>query len=191
MDGDMIGRLGYLGLLIAVLGAWVIVEYRGRLGAAIRAGMAWALIFVAVLAGYGLWSDIRGELMPQQAVMQSGQIEIPRARDGHFYITLTIDGTPLQFMADTGATSVVLSQADAEKLGIDIDGLAYGGEARTANGIVRTSRVRLSDVTLGPITDNRLDAWVNEGPMDGSLLGMDYLRRYRIEIDGDKMILTR
>ncbi|MGP3696508.1 retropepsin-like aspartic protease family protein [Rhodobacter sp. NSM] len=191
MDGDLTARLVYLGLLLLALGTWVLVEYRGRLGAAIRAGMAWALIFVAVLAGYGLWRDVRTELAPTQAVMEDSRIEVPRARDGHYYLTLDISGTPVRFMADTGATSVVLSQADARRLGIEPERLDYLGEAITANGAVRTARVRVGPVALGPYTEQRISAWVNEGPMDMSLLGMDYLRRFRIEIADDRMILSR
>ncbi|MCE6952834.1 TIGR02281 family clan AA aspartic protease [Cereibacter sphaeroides] len=191
MSEDLIARLAYLGLLLIALGAWVLVEYRGRLGAALRAGMAWALIFVALLAGYGLWQDVRQELAPAQAVVQDGRIEVPRARDGHFYLTLEIDGTPVRFLADTGATSVVLSQADARRLGIEPETLAFHGEAITANGPVRTARVRLGQVTLGPFTEPGLRAWVNEGPMETSLLGMDFLRRFRIAIADDRMLLSR
>ncbi|ABA79057.1 TIGR02281 family clan AA aspartic protease [Rhodobacter sphaeroides] len=191
MDGDLTARLIYLGLLLTALGAWVLVEYRGRLGAAIRAGLAWALIFVAVLAGYGLWRDIRSDLIPTQAVMEDSRIAVPRARDGHYYLTLEVAGTPIRFMADTGASSIVLSQADARRLGIEPDRLDYMGEAITANGPVRTARVRIGPVVLGPYSEQRIPAWVNEGPMDMSLLGMDYLRRFRIEIADDRMILSR
>ncbi|WP_420023643.1 retropepsin-like aspartic protease family protein [Cereibacter azotoformans] len=191
MDGDLTARLVYLGLLLLALGTWVLVEYRGRIGAAIRAGLAWALIFVAVLAGHGLWRDVRGELTPTQAVMENSRIEVPRSRDGHYYVTLDIAGTPVRFMADTGASSIVLSQADARRLGIEPDRLDYLGEAITANGSVRTARVRVGPVALGPYREERIPAWVNEGPMDMSLLGMDYLRRFRIEIADDRMILSR
>ncbi len=56
---------------------------------------------------------------------------------------------------------------------------------------MRTARVRLKDVQLGPYLDDSLGAWVNEGEMFGSLLGMDYLGRYSIEITGDRLILRR
>ncbi|MEY4981905.1 MAG: hypothetical protein RIR62_171, partial [Pseudomonadota bacterium] len=105
--------------------------------------------------------------------------------------TLEINGTPVRFVADTGATNMVLTRADAARLGIDPDGLVYLGEARTANGTVRTARVELPLVQLGPYRDEDFPAWVNDAEMFGSLLGMDYLRLYRVEIDGDRMILRR
>jgi aspartyl protease family protein len=191
MDGDTTARLIYLGLLLAALGGWVIAEFRGRMGFALRTAMAWGMIFLGVMAGYGLWQDMRTDVIPRQAVMDGGEITLPRAADGHYYLTLDIAGTPLRFMVDTGATNVVLSRDDARKLGFDPATLMYLGEAQTANGIVRTARVELQDVRLGPYADPTLRAYVNDGDMDGSLLGMDYLGRYRIEIAGDRMVLHR
>ena len=57
--------------------------------------------------------------------------------------TLEINGTPVRFMVDTGASDIVLSRRDAERVGIDPAALGYLGRARTANGTVPTARVRL------------------------------------------------
>lgn len=191
MDGDMIARMAYLGLLLAAVGGWVIVEYRQRLGLALRAAAAWGLIFVGAVAGYGLWSDIRTDIGPAQMTVSEGKVELPRAPDGHYYATLMLNGTELRFMADTGATNMVLSQQDARRIGIDPATLVYLAEAQTANGTVRTARVTLDSVELGPFRDAPFQAWVTDGEMEGSLLGMDYLGLFRIEIAGDRMILTR
>lgn len=191
MDGNDYGRLAYLALLLVAVGGYVIVEFRNRMGQALRVGAAWGLIFVGVIAGYGLWNDIRPDLIPRQMVSDTGTVEVPRADDGHFYIMLDVGGTPVRFMADTGASNMVLSTADAERLGFDPASLVYLGTAQTANGTVRTARVELPDVALGPFRDAGFPAWVNEGAMDMSLLGMEYLGLYRVEIAGDRMILTR
>lgn len=195
MDVSDLGRATYLLILLVALTGWVLAEYRGRLGFAARTALAWGMIFLAVMAGFGLWQDLRldGRLAgrPQQAVAAGGAITLPRAPDGHYYLTLQIGGQPVEFLVDTGATNVVLSRADARRLGIDPDALAYVGEAETANGTVRTARVTLQDVRLGPIADATLRAYVTEGDMRGSLLGMDYLGRYRIEIEADRMVLSR
>lgn len=191
MDSDQIARLGYLALLLAAFGGWVLVEYRGRIGLALRTAMAWGMIVIGLMAGYGLWQDIRVDLHPRATVLDSGDIRVPRSQDGHFYLTATINGTDIDFLADTGATNIVLTAADARRLGIDPDKLIYLGEARTANGSVPTARITLPDISLGPFRDEGVSAWVNGGEMDISLLGMDYLGRYRIEIDGDEMLLKR
>lgn len=190
MEGGDYARLIYLGLLLAAVAGWALSEYRGRMGQGLRSLLAWGMIVVGLMAGYGLWQDIRHDVIPAQQ-FRAGTVEIPRAMDGHYYITLTIGGQPLEFMADTGASGVVLSKADAARLGIELSDLVFAGQSQTANGIVRTARVRLSDVVLGPFEDASLGAYVNDGAMDGSLLGMDYLGRYAIEIAGDRMILRR
>jgi len=189
MDGDSAARLIYLMLLLVAVGGWVMVEYRQRMGLALRTAMAWGLIFLGVAAGYGLWQDLRHDLLPRQMVTETGELVIPRAADGHYYIDIDVDGTRLTMMADTGATSVVLSPADARRLGIAPESLIYTGQAMTANGTVRTARTTLQNVTLGPFTEKALPVWVNEAEMDVSLLGMDLLGRYRIEIDRERMIL--
>jgi len=190
MDGDSFGRLLYLGLLLAAVVGWAFAEYRGRMGQGLRSLLAWGMILVGLMVGYGLWQDIRQNVIASQRETADA-VEIPRSADGHYYVTLTIAGQPLTFMADTGASGVVLSQDDARRLGIKLQSLVYTGQSQTANGVVRTARVRLADVSLGPFHDASLGAYVNEGEMEGSLLGMDYLGRYAIEIAADKMILRR
>lgn len=190
MDGDSTARLIYLGLLLASLGGWLVVEFRRRGGQTLRAGLAWGLIFLGILAGVGLWDDIRRDIRPAQ-MASSEAVTIPRAADGHYYARLTIGGQEITFMADTGASAVVLSPQDARRLGIDPAGLVYLGQAMTANGPVKTSTVTLRDVELGPFRDARLTAQVNGAEMDVSLLGMDYLGQFAIAIAGDEMVLRR
>lgn len=191
MDKDILLRLIYLGLLLAALSGWLLVEFRYRMAQSLRLLLAWGLIFLGVMAGYGLWRDLRPQILPQQSVVEGNAISVPRAEDGHFYLTLTINGRPIRFVADTGASNMVLTRSDAESLGFDPGALVYLGGAATANGTVRTARVSLAEVALGPYRDTDFSAWVNEGEMFGSLLGMDYLRLYRVEIQGDQMILRR
>lgn len=188
MRGDMTGQLIYLGLLLIALGAWVLVEYRARMGAMLRVAAAWGLIILGLMAGYGLWSDLRGTLF-QTETAQS--VAIPRAKDGHYYPQLTVNGASLTFMADTGASGIVLSQADAKTLGIDTANLDFRGSANTANGTVRTARVMLDALTFGPFQDADVSAYVTDGAMDGSLLGMDYLGRFSITIAADEMVISR
>lgn len=186
MNDDTSLRLVYLGLILASLLGWIVVEFRQRMGQALRMGLAWGLIFVAMMSGYGLWNDYQG-----RSAGHGGVIEVPRALDGHYYLTLTINGTELPFMVDTGASGLVLSLSDAERLGIDPQSLAFLGEASTANGIVRTAMVRLPLIELGSFRNKDFRAYVTEGEMEGSLLGMDYLGQFRIEVAGDRMILRQ
>ena len=191
MDGETLARVGYLAIILAALGGWVMVEFRQRMGQALRMALAWGLIFVGVMAGYGLWSDIRRDIMPIQEVTPDATVEVPRAADGHYYLTLLINGTGVPFMVDTGASGMVLSEGDATRLGIDPTGLAYRGQATTANGVVRTARVTLPLVELGPFRNEDFGAFVTEGELDQSLLGMDYLGQFRMEFDDGKLVLRQ
>ena len=191
MDGDTLARVGYLAIILVAVGGWVMVEFRERMGQALRMGLAWGLIFVGVMAGYGLWSDISQNMMPIQEVGAGGTVEVPRAEDGHYYLTLTIDGASVPFMVDTGASGMVLAARDAEKLGINLQDLRFMGEANTANGVVRTARVTLDRVELGPFRNDGFQAFVTEGELDQSLLGMDYLGQFRMEFAGGKLILQQ
>ncbi|MEM7470955.1 MAG: TIGR02281 family clan AA aspartic protease [Pseudomonadota bacterium] len=193
MTGDDFGQLIYLVLLLCVIGGYFLASGRKNLGANARAAMLWVFIFIGVIVVYGLWSDVESTVMSRQTVNAgAGQIEVPRRADGHFYLTLSIGDTPVEFIVDTGATDVVLSQEDAALVGLDPDTLIYGGRAFTANGTVRTAQVRLQDVTISGFDEGTVRASVNEGELFGSLLGMSYLERFEsIEIRGDKLILTR
>lgn len=187
-----IGRLAYLILLGTAVGGYFLAQNRENLGKSAQQAMVWGLIFVGVIAGFGLWSDIRDDVAPRQSVAGAGIIEVPRSFDGHYYLNLQLNGKTVNFVVDTGATSVVLTQSDAKRIGIDLNDLVYSGTANTANGVVRTARARVNQVQLGDISDRDVAVFVNEGEMDGSLLGMSYLQRFeKIEIAGDRLILTR
>lgn len=186
------GRLIYLLVLLAAIGSYVIVQYRGRLGQAAQQAALWVLIIVGLTAAIGLFDDIKRDASQQAVFSENGRIEVPRGLDGHYHLTLTVNGTPLNFVVDTGATDIVLSRDDAQRVGIDADDLPYFGRANTANGTVQTALVTLDTVTLGTYTDRRVSARVNGGDMQGSLLGMRYLERFeRLEISGDRLTLYR
>lgn len=195
MNGDDYGRLAYLVILgVAVLG-WFIAENRtakGNLGKNARMAMVWGLIFMGFVAAYGLWSDIRDDVIPRQSVVAEGKIEVPRGFDGHYHLVLELDNVPVEFIVDTGASDVVLSQDDAKRIGLNMDDLVFSGSANTANGRVRTADAKVQSVRLGNISDENLRVSVNGGDMDGSLLGMSYLQRFEhIEITEDTLTLTR
>jgi aspartyl protease family protein len=193
MTADDFGRLGYLALLGGVLLLYMLIANRDRLGQVLRHAMLWGLIFLGAIAAFGLWGDVRHQVAPSQSVsISEGRVEVPRSGDGHYYLTLEIDGQRVRMVVDTGATDMVLSRADAQRVGLDTETLTFTGRAQTANGMVRTARVTLDEVSVGGIIDRNVTAWVNEGDMAISLLGMSYLQRFaRIEIERDRLVLTR
>ncbi|WP_170784546.1 retropepsin-like aspartic protease family protein [Ruegeria lacuscaerulensis] len=193
MDGDSIARLAYLSLLGVAVVAWFISQNRQTLNKTLQQAMAWVFIFIGVIAVVGLWEDIRSTVSPVPQLTVTGEtIEVPRSADGHYYLPVEVDGQTITFLVDTGASQIVLSSRDAERIGVDLNQLNYFGRALTANGEVRTAPVRLETVTLGPITDQNISAWVNEGELHQSLLGMDYLHLFsNIQFADGRMILSR
>ena len=188
------GQLIYLLLLLLMVAGWFFMQNRQGLNKTLQQLAVWGMIFVGVAAGYGLWGDIsRTSALPQQSYEAGlGTVTIPRARDGHYYLTAQINDQPVRFVVDTGATDMVLTRADARAVGLDPDTLNYLGRAGTANGEVRTAFVRLDEVRLGEVRDTNVPAVVNQGEMSQSLLGMGYLQRWgRIEIANGELILTR
>ncbi|UWQ80745.1 TIGR02281 family clan AA aspartic protease [Leisingera sp. S132] len=188
-----IGRFIYLIILLVAVGSWVFVQNRQSLGKTMQMFAVWGFIFLGVIASYGLWEDIRQTVRPQQSVaIDAGRVEVPRAPDGHYYLTLDVNGAPVEFLVDTGASQVVLNERDARSAGIDTTSLAYLGRASTANGEVRTASVWIDEISLGGITDKNLRVWVNQGELEQSLLGMGYLQRWSsIEIRNGALVLTR
>lgn len=192
MQSDDIASLLYLVLLGSAIAGWFIAENRRNLGQTARMALAWGLIFIGAIAGVGLWQDVRDNVLPRQSVeTTTGAISVPRSQDGHFHLRLTVNDTPVEFLVDTGASDIVLSLRDAERIGIDTEDLAFIGMAQTANGVVRTAYTTLDNVALGPVTFDNVTVAVNEGDMDGSLLGMAYLNRFsRLEIADNTLRLV-
>lgn len=186
------GRLAYLVLLLVAVGGFLMSELRAQPGKTLRAAAAWGMIFLGAIALAGLWDDIRDAITPQTRTLKDGRIEVPMQDDGHFHLTAQVNGTPIRFVIDTGATTLALGVYDARKAGIDPDGLAYAGQARTANGTVQTASVTLASVSIGDLHDENVPALVLRSDLDLSLLGMSYLSRFaRVSIEGDRLILER
>lgn len=194
MSADQTASFIYLILLLVLVGSYFLLAHRRDLGRNLRHLALWGLIFVGVIVAYGLWGDLRSTVMPRQQVLaDEGRIEVPMGPDGHYHMVLGVNGTPVRFVVDTGASDMVLSLADAERAGVPLEGLPFVGTANTANGPVRTARVRLAAVDLGGgIVDRNVPALVNGGEMQGSLLGMGYLNRFsQVSFGNGRMVLTR
>src|SRR5215213_472635 len=121
----------------------------------------------------------------------SGQTTLIADSRGHFVTTGAINGVAVQFLVDTGASSVAMSTAEARRLGINY--LAgQRGQASTANGVVPMYRVKLDNVRVGDITLNNVEGVVLEGAgLSHALLGMSFLNRTQMNRDGDRLTLTR
>ena len=193
MDDFDFARLTYLVVLGSAVVFWFFAVNRSSTNKVLQQAMIWGFLFIGVIAAYGLWDDVRRTSVPQQMVsIEGGQIELPLSADGHYYLTADVNGAFIDFVVDTGATDIVLSEADARRAGFTTSELDYIGRAQTANGEVRIAPVRIDRFAVGGIEDVGVRAVVNEGDLDGSLLGMSYLQRFNsVEISGGRLVLTR
>jgi aspartyl protease family protein len=192
-DPDAQARILYLSLLGMAVASGLFFRYRDRLGAALQHAAIWVLIFLGVTLAVGFYEPLMNQLNPgRAALMADGRIELRRRDDGHFHADVAVNGTELRFLVDTGASALVLSRRDAERAGIELDGLSFIIPVSTANGRVYAAPVRLDRIEFGGFTDRDVPAMVNGGDSGDSLLGMDYLGRFQsLQIEGDRMYLTR
>ncbi len=180
--------------LLIFLASSIAGSYRGRTGQAVRDLLTWAMVALLLVAGYSYREEIltlghrvAGELLPPGSALRAdNQVEgersvrIRRRPDGHFVAKTQVNGVSLNMLIDTGASTVVLKPADAQKLGIDVDKLRYSVPVQTANGTTYAAHVRLRSLTLGPISLTDVEALVAKpGALKAHLLGMSFLSRRR------------
>ena len=114
---------------------------------------------------------------------------LDRADNGHFFTVADVNGEPIKFVVDTGATEVALTQDDARRAGIKFDPGQFDVVGTGAGGAVRGQVVELEDVVLDGKRVSGIHAMVLDG-LTVSLLGQNYLRRLdSVSISGDKMTL--
>src|SRR5690606_29838277 len=109
-EGGIMRLVAMLGWLFLAGGAGF-AFIRAQPGTALRNIAIWVAIGLVLVAGYSLKDDIGGALMPSGGTEgPGGEIVFRRANDGHFHVEAEVDGRPIRFLVDTGATDVVLSQ---------------------------------------------------------------------------------
>ena len=191
MSSDIIAQVLYLTIFGVLIAAGLWTRSRNNLNQTAQHVAIWVLIFIAAIAAFGLWGDLERHL-GVQSDNGNKRIEIPISLNGHYNLRLRINDVSVDFVVDTGATDIVLSQADASRIGLDLGQLAFTGRASTANGIVETACVTLDKIEIANVIDRNVSAIVNKGELFGSLLGMGYLQRWgRIEIENGVLSLTR
>ncbi len=130
---------------------------------------------------------------PQSEPQASGSVReeiIAGGSNGHFITDVYINGEPIKFLVDTGATHIVLNSDDAGRIGLSGNRLRFNTAFRSANGTTYAAPVTLRDVRLGQLQLHDLDAYVNQGALDISLLGMSFLRQLQsYEVVRNRLVL--
>ncbi|MDQ2734610.1 MAG: TIGR02281 family clan AA aspartic protease [Pseudomonadota bacterium] len=118
------------------------------------------------------------------------QIKLTAQSGGHFLTSGTINGRTVNFVVDTGATNVVLSAAEADRIGLEYKNgsLTYSS---TANGMIVAYRVRLASIRIGDVQVYDVDATVVPASMPFVLLGNSYLQRFQMRRENDLLTLDK
>jgi len=132
----------------------------------------------------------RGQHYSTTATDDRQSVTLAADTRGHFITEGAINGKPLRFVIDTGATLVALPASDAARLGIDYR-KGRLGSSRTAGGVVPVYRLTFDTVKVGGIELHAVEGLVIEQGLDIALLGMSFLNRVEMKNEGQSMTLMR
>ncbi len=103
--------------------------------------------------------------------------QLAKGADGHYWAQADVNGHPVHFLVDTGASFVALTRQDAVQLGLNPTALTYDAPVVTANGKTSAARVQLDYVSVSGVRVDHVPAMVIADGLSTSLLGMSYLER--------------
>ena len=203
LDNDQIARLVFLVALLAFLLGGMGLR-RGQGGAGLRHLAVWVLIVLGLVTLYTyrapllrFAAPVLQELAPGRFVEVTNsqgaqELVIRRDPNGHFQLVANANEVSVRFLVDTGASSTVLTYADAGRSGIDTDALEFNRPVQTANGIAFSARATLRSLKIGPFRLSDLPVAVMPAEsLNISLLGMSTINRFGSwRIEGDRMVLV-
>jgi aspartyl protease family protein len=150
-------------------------------------GLAFAMLAVCAVSAVAAGVLLRRDGPPRLEMLRAEAPAAPASRAnelvyradgrGHFFLDAEVNGTPVHFLVDTGATLVSLSPQDARAIGLAPDELNFSAVMSTANGTARAAPLRLRSLRLGQLEVEDVPAVVMEQPMGVSLLGLSFLNR--------------
>jgi len=200
IEPDQLASVAWTGMILILVVAGFWRQFTARLGANLRALLAWALIGLALVIGYserdriqGVSTRVLGAVRPGTATPRAdGAVTIVRRADGDFRIEAEVNGRVQPFLFDTGASSVVLTAENAAALGLTPAASEFTARVSTANGITYAAPVQLDSLSVGTITERRVNAMVAKpGALSANLLGQTFLTRLAgYEVRGDRLILS-
>lgn len=200
IEPDQLAGLAWGGtvLTLVVAGSWHAL--RERMGENLRHLLVWLALGLAYVLGYSYRDRIRtaggqvlADLRPgTAAVGPGGVVTITRRSDGEFRVEAAVNGRTQSFAFDTGASAVVLTAENAAALGIRPGPNEFSARVSTANGLAYTAPILIDSLSIGPITERRVEAMVaRPGALSGNLLGQSFLTRLpSYEVRGDRLILN-
>lgn len=186
--------------IVVVLVGWgaAMLAKRGvRFAGLVRTGSTLALIGILSVVVLQLSRlDPRLEVavpqlgLPEQ-IVEGGETRLPLARDGHFWLRAELNGTPANFLVDTGATLTAVSSGLAERAGLEPRRGGLPVTIGTANGPVAAQLATADELRFGNVSARGLDIVIAPTLGETNVIGMNLLTRLASwRVEGDTMILV-
>jgi len=188
MTNDL--QLGSLYILMAVmLIAGALIGRRSPIARGMTSILAFIVIFGAGFVLFSFRDDLgyvaqrlEAEATGKPVRLAQGKIRVPLAIDGHFWVQADVNGVPVDFLIDSGATMTTIGRKTAALAGVEV-GERRNQLVRTGNGLIRVATTRAEQIALGDIQRRNVRMFVADGD-ELNVLGMNYLtslRRWSVE----------
>ncbi|MDX2457762.1 MAG: TIGR02281 family clan AA aspartic protease [Gammaproteobacteria bacterium] len=147
---------------------------------------------VLLIDGQEVTARLDGRVSARKRTAEVNEVQVWRDTAGMYTTVGSINGLPVSFLVDTGATAVAMNANQARRLGIDYRVIGQQSVVTTASGVEHAWAVTLATVKVGDLEIHNVDAVVLEGAYPATtLLGMSYLGRLEINNDGRLMTLRK
>lgn len=181
-EGDQAVHFIYLVGVLVLIGSALMVR-RIPIAQGLKMFTAWVLIFAAAFVVFtlkdefsALWSRVvletRGGEVAEKG--KRGELRVRQSPDGHFWVTADVNGEPVRFLIDSGATTTSINRRTAERVGIR-PRAGLQAMVRTANGVVMVDRGRAETLVVGDIQRENVGVHISEAFGDMNVIGMNFL----------------
>lgn len=168
------------------------------LGQVAKMALAWIAIFAVLFAIFSfrfefiaIWERVKADIAGTSGqTITSDAIELRRQDDGHYWLQVDVNGNPVRFMIDSGATTTAVNADTASAAKVDVDSAGYPVILSTANGNVKAQRGMINSLKIGDHEIRQHPVVVSASFGDTNVLGMNFLDNMkRWKVEGNVMTL--